>query len=667
MVLDNTPQAVFWKNLDLVFIGCNRSFAIDAGVSVPENIIGKTDFDVAWSREQAEAFRRWDRHVISTGIPQYHIVEAQTQADGKQAWLDTNKVPLLDARGRVVGVMGTYEDITERKQAELALRQAHDDLERRVAKRTSELSHSNDLLRQEIVERQSAENALRLSQERYDTAVNAGKVGVWDWDLRTQEFYIAPSLKAMLGYADREIGNRLSDWIRLVHPVDREAVEAALQAQLLNLTAIYEKEHRMQHRDGATRWMLTRGTLLRDLHQAPTRMIGSATDITDLKSAEAEEREQRTLAEALRDTAGLLNSTLNLTEVLDRILANIGRVVPHDRADIMLVEAGMVQSVRQRAGLGQDSTNASSSLAFPVSNLPSLELMELTGTPFIIPDVERYAPWVKRPDTEWVRSYLGAPIRVEQQVIGFINLNSATAGFFNVTHAERLQVFADQAASAIQNARSYAQAQELAAVEERQRLARDLHDEVSQTLWTASLLADVLPAQFEQNQEDALLSLEKLRKLTRGALAEMRTLLLELRPAALVETSIETLLVQLAEAAMSRKKIDMQVNVQGHRTLPQDVQIALYRIAQEAVNNIVKHARASQACITLACQDEQVRLSIRDNGRGFEPEYLEPDRLGLRIIQERAEAMHALFEINSQSGEGTELVITWPEGALLCW
>ena len=125
--------------------------------------------------------------------------------------------------------------------------------------------------------------------------------------------------------------------------------------------------------------------------------------------------------------------------------------------------------------------------------------------------------------------------------------------------------------------------------------------------------------------------------------------------------------MQLAEAAMSRKKIDMQVNVQGHRTLPQDVQIALYRIAQEAVNNIVKHARASQACITLACQDEQVRLSIRDNGRGFEPEYLEPDRLGLRIIQEHAEAMHALFEINSQSGEGTELVITWPEGALLCW
>jgi signal transduction histidine kinase len=235
-----------------------------------------------------------------------------------------------------------------------------------------------------------------------------------------------------------------------------------------------------------------------------------------------------------------------------------------------------------------------------------------------------------------------------------------------VTHAERLQVFADQAASAIQNARSYAQAQELAAVEERQRLARDLHDEVSQTLWTASLLADVLPAQFEQNKEDALLSLEKLRKLTRGALAEMRTLLLELRPAALVETGIETLLVQLAEAAMSRKKIDIQVSVQGQRVLPQDVQIALYRIAQEAVNNIVKHARASQARITLACRDEHVRLSIRDNGRGFDLDQLGPDRLGLRIIQERAAAMDAIFEINSQLGEGAELVITWPEGALPC-
>ena len=131
----------------------------------------------------------------------------------------------------------------------------------------------------------------------------------------------------------------------------------------------------MQHRDGTT------------------RMIGSATDITDLKSAEADEREQRTLAEALRDTAGLLNRTLNLTEVLDRILANIGRVVPHDRADIMLVEASVVQSVRQRTGPGQEAPNASSTLAFPVCSLPGLELMELTGTPFSIPDVEQV--WVE--------------------------------------------------------------------------------------------------------------------------------------------------------------------------------------------------------------------------------------------------------------------------------
>ena len=100
--------------------------------------------------------------------------------------------------------------------------------------------------------------------------------------------------------------------------------------------------------------------------------------------------------------------------------------------------------------------------------------------------------------------------------------------------------------------------------------------------------------------------------------------------------------------------------------LPQDVQIALYRIAQEAVNNIVKHARASQACITLACRDEQVRLSIRDNGRGFDPEQVGPDRLGLRIIQERADAMGAILEISSQLGAGAELVITWPEGALPC-
>lgn len=122
-IIDNIPQAVFWKDRNSVYQGCNRNFALDAGVSSPEEIIGKTDFDFPRARFEAESYREIDRRVMDTGTPEYHIIEHQQMADGRQAWVETSKVPLHDAHGNVIGVLGTYEDITERLRTEAALRQ----------------------------------------------------------------------------------------------------------------------------------------------------------------------------------------------------------------------------------------------------------------------------------------------------------------------------------------------------------------------------------------------------------------------------------------------------------------------------------------------------------------------------------------------------------------
>jgi rsbT co-antagonist protein RsbR len=122
LVIDNLPQAVFWKDRDLIYQGCNQTFATFAGVGTPAKIVGKSDHDLPWKPEEATAYRQDDQRVIERGEPEYHIIETQQHADGKQSWADTNKIPLRDADGAVIGILGTYEDITERKQQEAELR-----------------------------------------------------------------------------------------------------------------------------------------------------------------------------------------------------------------------------------------------------------------------------------------------------------------------------------------------------------------------------------------------------------------------------------------------------------------------------------------------------------------------------------------------------------------
>ncbi|HEX2986972.1 MAG TPA: histidine kinase, partial [Chloroflexota bacterium] len=198
-----------------------------------------------------------------------------------------------------------------------------------------------------------------------------------------------------------------------------------------------------------------------------------------------------------------------------------------------------------------------------------------------------------------------------------------------------------------------------AAAEERTRLARDLHDAVTQTLFAASLIADVLPVLWKRKPEEGLTRLAELRELTRGALAEMRILLLELRPAALEEAQIDYLLRQLAESITGRSRVPITVMVEGQASLPVEVKIALYRIAQESLNNMAKHAQAKHAIVNLHCEPERVVLRVTDDGKGFDTARTRPDSLGLGIMRERAKGIGARLSIESEIGQGTSIEAIW--------
>jgi PAS domain S-box-containing protein len=275
---------------------------------------------------------------------------------------------------------------------------------------------------------------------------------------------------------------------------------------------------------------------------------------------------------------------------------------------------------------------------------------------------------------EGVKAWMWVPLAVKGRVIGGMGVAHAKPDAFTTHQANLALTMANQAAITMVNAQLYEQAQTLAALQERQRLAQNLHDAVNQSLFSAGLIAEVLPRLWERDPAKGRQSLEDLRRLTRGALAEMRGLLAELRPRVLIDSELSDLLHQLGNAFTGRTNIPVVVTVIGQwalhepGSLPAEVQVGFYRLCQEAFNNIAKHARASQVAIDLQYEAGTVELHIRDDGRGFDPGQIPSGHYGLSMMRERAEAVGILLSVTSQPDHGTDISIRWtdfPEQAAL--
>jgi signal transduction histidine kinase len=384
-------------------------------------------------------------------------------------------------------------------------------------------------------------------------------------------------------------------------------------------------------------------------------------EVTERKRAVLAEREQRTLAVALEKSASILNSTLDLDEVLDSMLLALENVIPHDSANIMLIdsERNIATVARYKGNPKEKSVEAPPTSNFPIYETPTLFSMYQNKLPFVIKDVKTDSSWIAQIGSDWIRSYLAAPILFGDEVLGFLNLVSDTKNFYSQEDAGRLQAFANHASIAIRNARLYDQAGDVAVLEERQRLARDMHDAVSQTLFTANVIAEALPLQWERDPMKGKEGLTKIKQLIQGALAEMRTLLVELRPDAISKSDLGDLINQIALGAMSYIEITPSVHISGRFPLPDDVQLALFRITQEIFNNISKHARANHVIVDFKNIGDEVTLRVEDDGRGFDPDEIKTGRLGISIMRERATSIGASLTINSQPGDGTIVQVQW--------
>ncbi|MDF0553666.1 PAS domain S-box protein [Kamptonema sp. UHCC 0994] len=286
-VIESVPDPIYVRDLQGRYVLAN-SATIEAFDRQPEEVIGNSDSELI-SPEIAQEFLEIDRQIIATGKS---LTYSQDFAlSGEIRSFLTTKSVYRDSEGNALGVIGISRDITERKQAEIALQRANEELEIRVGKRTENLNQALKQLQTQIAERQQTEEELRKSEERWQLALKGANDGIWDWNPKNNELFLSARCKEMLGFEDREIENDLNAWYSLIHPDDLDRVINAGQDNLEGKTSYFIAEYRIRCKDGSYKWILGRGKALRNEEEIPVRMVGSIADITDRKVAEEALRE----------------------------------------------------------------------------------------------------------------------------------------------------------------------------------------------------------------------------------------------------------------------------------------------------------------------------------------------------------------------------------------
>jgi two-component system nitrate/nitrite sensor histidine kinase NarX len=255
------------------------------------------------------------------------------------------------------------------------------------------------------------------------------------------------------------------------------------------------------------------------------------------------------------------------------------------------------------------------------------------------------------------------PMMIGPSVIGVLGVAIPTSSReFLEEETDLIERMAFDLANLAQGAILLDQAVLLATVQERNRLARELHDSVTQTLFTASVLAEATPHIWDRDQGIARQNMAKLSRLIRGALAEMRSMLIELRMGDLHHQTLVQLLITLVDSARARSQAAIRLSsLEDPPELPEKVVMCFYRIAREAINNATVHSGASEITVSLWEEMEQLVLCIQDNGSGFIPDQVTAGHLGLNIMGERAREIGAALQIQSEPGQGTTVRIAWSE------
>lgn len=448
-LIDTIPDLIYSKDVDGCYTLVNKAQRDALAADTFGAVIGY-DPSHFWTADNAETLMHWDQQVLETGQPVHNIEQQITYPDGNQRALLMSKIPLWDAeQEQPIGMIGISRDVTDLKQAEAHLEQVLNSARCLLWAATVYQDETDYVLAAQIANEEAAQRLWPLATTDMPSYIAAWEASILPEDRKLRQATLREQLEQAADNYRIEFRCRLDDgslrWFTEEVEIRQQETHWMLVGVVTDITARKQAQERLQEINRSLEQRVAERT--EDLRLANTHLL---EQVEERERAENAERKQRLLAEALRESGDVLNSSLERDVVLDHLLEAIADIVEHDAANIMLInDDGETFRIMRQAGYTHSLDDGKRA----INEYTALRYVIETGDTHIIADTHSYPDWLNADGEDWIRSDIVVPIPIEGIIIGFLTLQSRQTDAFTQMDAEYLLSFANQAGIAIRNAR----------------------------------------------------------------------------------------------------------------------------------------------------------------------------------------------------------------------